>query len=136
MVVNLDSGDELLRRLHFDAVKDGIVTSAAFKTRNEYDQEISVHIAKLLDDPRQILATRPSFGIGAITVADARSLGFEVRPDPLPDDAAHALLIGENGRQKARQLAALTRILIPPRSKPGSERSKSVCEETSPPPHG
>jgi hypothetical protein len=119
-VVNLDPDDELLRRLHFDAVKDDIVTSAAYKTRNEYDQEISVHIAKLLDDPRQILATRPLFGIGAIIVADARSLGFDVRPDPLPNDDAHALLIGANSRQKARQLAALTRVLIPPRSKPDS----------------
>jgi hypothetical protein len=131
-VVNLDPGDELLRRLHFDAVKDDIVTSAAHKTRNEYDQEISVHIAKLLNDPRQILATRPWFGIGAITVADARSLGFEVRHDPLPGDDAHALLIGANSRQKARQLAALTRVLIPPRSKPGSERSEPVRGETSP----
>jgi hypothetical protein len=118
-VVTLDPDDELLRRLHLDAVKGDVVTSAAYKTRNEYDQEISVHIAKLLDDPRQVLATRPLFGVGVITVADARSLGFEVRPDPLPDDAAHALLIGANSRQKARQLAALTRILIAPTSEPG-----------------
>jgi hypothetical protein len=115
-LVNLGPDDELLRRLHFDAVKGEVVTSAAFKTRNQYDEEISVHIAKLLDDPRQILISRPQFGVGAITVADARRLGFEVRPDPLNDDPAHALLIGANSRQVARQLAALTRILIPPTS--------------------
>ena len=120
-MINLDPDDELLRRLHFDAVKGDIVTSAAYKTRNEYDQEIFVHIAKLLDDPRQVLATRPLFGVGVITVADARSLGFEVRPDPLPHDAAHALLVGANSRQKARQLAALTRVVIPPRSESSSE---------------
>jgi hypothetical protein len=119
-VVNLDPDDELLRRLHVDAVKGDIVTSAAYKTRNEYDPEISIHIAKLLDDPRQILATRPLFGIGVITVADAMGLGFEVRPDPLPDDAAHALLIGANSRQTARQLAALTRIVIAPKQRTSS----------------
>ena len=119
-MIDLDPGDELLRRLHFDAVKGDIVTSAAYKTSNQYDQAISVHIAKLLEDPLQILATRPLFGIGAITVADAESLDFEVRPDPLPADAAHALLVGTNSRQKAKQLAALTRILIPPKPKPGS----------------
>jgi hypothetical protein len=120
-VVDLDPDDELLRRLHFDAVKGDIVTSAAYKTRNEYDSEISVHIAKLLDDPRQILSTRPLFGIGVITVADAVSLGFEVHPDPLPGDPAHALLIGANSRQTARQLAALTRIVIAPKPRASSE---------------
>ena len=95
-MIDLDPGDELLRRLHFEAVKGDVVTSAAYKTSNMYDQEISVHIAKLLADPLRILATRPRFGIGVITVADAESLDFAVRPDPLPDDAAHALLIGAN----------------------------------------
>jgi hypothetical protein len=41
-------------------------------------------------------------------------LGFTVVHDPLPDDTAHALVIGENTKQAARALATITTIVIPP----------------------
>jgi hypothetical protein len=124
-MVELEPEDELYRRLHFEIVNGDVVTSGAFKTNNVYDEQISVHIAKLLDSPHDVLRDRSSHGVGVITVADAMRLGFVVRPDPLPDDEAHALLIGENNRQKARQLAARTRVLIPPKPRPARRDQSS-----------
>jgi hypothetical protein len=42
-------------------------------------------------------------------------LGFTVVHDPLPDDRAHALVLGENDKQMARALARSMVIVISPR---------------------
>lgn len=117
-MVKLDPEDELYRRLHFDTVKGRIVTSGAYKTNLEYEGNLSVHIAKLLDSPTDTLRDRPYHGLGVLTVADALDVGFSVKPDPLPGDDAHALLIGENSKARATQLAARTTVLIEPKRKP------------------
>lgn len=104
----------LYRRLHASAVDGDRVTRAAFMTSGQYDRELSVQLAKLLTSPADCLRDRPHFGVGALTVADVRRLGFAVVPDPLPDDPAHALAIGPNDKQMARALARITTILIAP----------------------
>jgi hypothetical protein len=83
-------------------------------TRGRFDPELSVHMAKLLDSPRDCLRTRPGFGVGAITVADVESLGFTVVHDPQDDDPSHTLVLGENNKQIARELAKRMTIVIPP----------------------
>ena len=40
-----------------------------------------------------------------------RSLGFEVRHDPVPGNDAHTLIVGENSNALCKQLARLVRIL-------------------------
>jgi hypothetical protein len=108
--------DELYRRLapgHLNP--DGTVNSAAFKVRGRPDPRISVDLARLTT-PEEVLAraSRPGFGLGVLAARVPRSLGFTVRPDPLPDNLAHALIEGENDRAKCRLLARATRVLVLP----------------------
>jgi hypothetical protein len=108
--------DALYRRLapgHVDP--DGSVNSAAFKLRGRPDFSISVDLAKRTT-PEEALARapRPEFGLGVLLARDARALGFSVRPNPLPDNPAHALIEGPNDRAKCRQLAGATHVLIEP----------------------
>lgn len=84
-------------------------------TNGQYDPHLSVQLAKLLRLPEDCLRDRPSFGVGALTVADVEQLGFTVVHDPLPDDPAHALVVGPNDKQTARALARLTTIVITPK---------------------
>ena len=105
--------DALYRRLapgHVDP--DGSVNSAAFKLRGRPDFSISVDLAKLTT-PEEALARapRPEFGFGVLLARETRALGFAIRPDPLPDNPAHALIEGPNDRAKCRLLANATRIL-------------------------
>jgi hypothetical protein len=109
--------EELYRRLapgHVDS--DGAVNSAAFKVRGRPDLHISVDLARLtMPDAALARAPRPGFGLGVLVARVPRSLGFSVRRDPLPDNAAHALIEGDNDKAKCRLLARATRVLIPPK---------------------
>ena len=113
-MVSIEPDDVLYRRSHASAVDGDRVTRAAFMTNGQYDRELSVQLAKLLTSPQDCLRDRTRFGVGAIAVADVARLGFEVVPDPLPDDPAHALVIGPNSKQMARALARNTTIVIAP----------------------
>ena len=113
-MVRVNPEDILYRRLHVHAVNGDRVNRLAFMTGGNYDRELSVQMAKLLGSPRDCLRHRPSFGVGAITVADVERLGFSVVHDPLPDDPAHALVIGENSKQIASELARHMQILLRP----------------------
>ena len=115
-VVAVEPDDVLYRRLHASAVDGDRVTRAAFMTNGRYDRQLSVQLGKLLTSPKDCLRDRPGFGVGALIVADVEHLGFTVVHDPLPDDPAHALVIGPNDKQTARALARQTTIVIPPRS--------------------
>ncbi len=109
--------DRLYRRLapeHIDP--DGTVNSAAFKRGKQYDQSISVDLARLTTPP-QVLASRPDFGLGILVASAPRSLGFTVRHDPLPDNVAHSLIEGENSRAKSRLLAEATSAVVQPNSR-------------------
>ncbi len=114
----IEDDDELYRRLAPEHVNpDGTVNSAAFKRRKEYDPSISVDLARLTT-PQDALAARPHMGVGVLIAAVPRDLGFVVRHDPLPDNAAHALIEGENNREKSRRLAEATVVLIQPQPRP------------------
>ncbi len=106
--------DELYRRLAPEHVNpDGTVNSAAFKRGKQFDQSISVDLARLTA-PARMLAYRPVFGLGVLVAAVPRSLGFTIRHDPLPDNAAHSLIEGENSRAKSRLLAEATTVAVHP----------------------
>lgn len=116
-MIPLEPEDLLYRRLHLSSVKDKVVTSGAYKVDGEYPWEISVDIAKALNDPRDCLRTRPFHGVGEVTIEDVMSLGLEVRHDPIPENNAHALIVG-NTRAKAKLLAKHTRVVIEPQPDP------------------
>jgi hypothetical protein len=107
--------DELYRRLAPHHVRDdGTVNSSAFKREKGYDPLISVDLARFTASPQDALRTRPTFGLGILRVGDVRAMGLSVQRDPLPDNPAHCLIEGLATRDQARQLAALTRVLVPP----------------------
>lgn len=107
--------DDLHRRLAPMMVKpDGMVSSVAYIRNGQPDNEMSVDVARLTSTT-QTLASRPNFGIGAIAAHVPRRFGFEVIHDPLPDNAAHALIRGENSKEKCRLLAGETRVIVHPR---------------------
>jgi hypothetical protein len=113
-VVEIDDDDELYRRIvHYFVLDDGRISSSAFKDRRgKPDRSISVDLARLTT-PEACLARapNPSFQLGVLVAGGPRSLGFEVRHDPLPDNAAHALIEGQNTPEKCRRLAEMTRLV-------------------------
>jgi hypothetical protein len=114
-VDDITDDDELYRRLAPHHLReDGTVNSSAFKREKGYDPQLSVDLARLTVSPRGTLSTRPTFGLGVLRVGDVRAMGLSVRSDPLLDNPAHCLIEGLVTRDQARQLAALTRVLVLP----------------------
>jgi hypothetical protein len=107
--VAIDNDDALYRRLAPHCIKPGnAISSAAFKTRNQWDTQISVDLARLTT-PHQCLAmvaNRPGFKLGRFVARVPRSLGFEVRHDPQPDNPAHCIIRGANDEHKSRAMAS------------------------------
>ena len=108
-VQEVADADDLYRRIHPSQVKDGKLTSAAFK-----DLQLSVDLARLTT-PQRSLSRHPSHGLASITALVARSLGQEVIHNPLNINPAHALVIGNKSLATARSLArSATWVLLPP----------------------
>ena len=111
----IEDADDLYRRIvPYYIKKDGSISSAAFmKDRGKTpDNEISVEIARLTTPVE--CATRygdRGFRVIALTARSARSLDFEVRHDPLPDCYPHALIVGENTRERCLALATASRVI-------------------------
>lgn len=110
----IEDADDLYRRIvPYYIKKDGSVSSAAFmKDRGKTpDNEISVEIARLTTPAE--CATRygdRGFLVIALTVGSVRALGFDVRHDPLPDCYPHALIIGDNTRERCHALATASQL--------------------------
>jgi len=117
-IENILDDDRLYRRLapmHMN--NDGSVNSGAFKVKRDYDQSISVDLARLTTPEATMGAeTRPGFRIGALVARIPRALGFVVRHDPVPEDRAHSLIEGENNKNKSRELARAMTVLQNPRT--------------------
>jgi hypothetical protein len=117
--------DKLYRRIHTEAYNwaDQRITSAAFKTAGEYDQSISVYVAKLLGhEPGRVIEERPQHGVAVLTAGAVEAPGFTVVEDPDPTDAklghAHVLLVGLNNRAISKRLAQAARLVIMPKPLP------------------
>ncbi len=95
---------------------DRSVNSAAYKLRKDPDPEPSVDLAKLTKGPQETLSRAPKagFGLGVLIVRQVKELGFVVQHKPLTENFAHCVIVGENTRQKARDLAGCTRLIIKP----------------------
>lgn len=108
--------DDLYRRIvPYYIKKDGTISSAAFMTNRGKtpDNAISVEIARLTSPGE--CATRNGergFRVIALAAGSARALGFAVRHDPLPDCYPHALIAGDNTRERCRELAASSRLML------------------------
>ena len=86
--------------------KDGIwrLSSASFLERDP-GGAVSVHRAILTSITAVWKCASPQHGIVALRARVPRDHGYEVLPDPLPDDESHALLIppADFGQRKERK---------------------------------
>jgi hypothetical protein len=80
------------------ADEDGWPNSGAFD-----DDELSVDRADLTNLDRE-LERRPGHGVVALRKAVCDELGLEVRPDSLPDNPAHCLILGRKTGSIRRRL--------------------------------
>jgi hypothetical protein len=93
----------LLRRIHPTFNRpDGSVSSQAFK-----DLELSVDRLALLTSAEEALDVWKGYGLAALDAGDVRRLGLEVKADPLDDNPAHALILGNKTKAIARRLARM-----------------------------
>jgi hypothetical protein len=108
--------DRLYRRIAPGWVKpDGTLASVAYMRSGRPDSEVSVDLARLTTTEQTLArAPRPGFGLGALAASLPRSLGLEVRHDPVEGNAAHAVIAGNASVENCRRLARATLLLVPP----------------------
>jgi hypothetical protein len=101
----VDDDESLLRRVHPNHVgADGRLLWLAFKGR-----ELSVDREALRSVP-EAKRLFPGRTVARLRCGDCRGIGFEVREDPIPVNAAHALLISPaRSHGEERRLAMLLR---------------------------
>lgn len=108
---DIGEDDQLYRRRAKSQITDVRVNSGAYSRKTPW--EISVDLARLTTQ-ELALESKPEFGLGALTVADVRRLGLEVRHDPTDGNPAHCLIIGSYSHKAAKDMARLTRIIKSP----------------------
>lgn len=106
------ASDLLYRRLHPNTVSRGVIESSAF---NDDSGDVSVDLARLTTPEASVARAKgPGYGLAVIRAAIPLEEGLTVLPDPLPENPAHALIIGVRTRQQRRRLARAAELLIPP----------------------
>lgn len=89
-------------------------SSAAFEDHPN-GSPMSVVLGAEARGPSAVLADHLGFGLAAITAGLARELGQIVVRDPLPDEPAHALVVGSKTKSLRRRMAlASTWVVEPP----------------------
>ena len=79
-------------------------SSAAFEDHPD-GSPMSVVLAAEAAGPLQVLAGHPGFALAAFPAGLARDCEQKIVRDPLPDDPAHALVVGKKTRSVRKRLA-------------------------------
>ena len=85
-----------------------IPSSAAFKTKPNEDG-LSVDIASLTT-PETTVGNPNKFGVAEISAETPINLGYVCRHDPLPDNNAHALIVGDTKPIAKKLSKAITQV--------------------------
>jgi hypothetical protein len=109
--------DPLWRRIHPMWVvrgPEGVrVTKAAF--RNSPDGSfMSVTLGRECTSYQHALGHHRGYGLAALRAGVTRDCGQAICRDPQPDDAAHALVVGEKTKAVVKAFAAAAVILVEP----------------------
>lgn len=122
----VDANEKLWRRLHPNFwVRDGSkqsgwrISAGAFKSSERGSggtlRNISVNVASMTTE-EATMQGYPEHGLAEISVAEVNRLGLSAVHDPLPDNAAHALVVMTSCPSKSTlaQLAEGARVIRPP----------------------
>ena len=94
----LEGSEILWRRIHrTHVVRNGHVSSAAFS-----DPDLSVDVSRIQLDMSITLSG--GAGVAEFQASAAQALDQQTVADPLPDNAAHALVIGQKPKSVQRKL--------------------------------
>ena len=94
----LDGGELLWRRVHGNhLLRSGKVSSAAFS-----DDEMSVDIASIQMHMSETLVD--GVGVAEFDASTAQALGQDTFADPIPENPAHALVVGKKTKSIKRTL--------------------------------
>ena len=117
---------ELLRRIplkeNVNIVWDGNEkrwrpSSAAFQDHPD-GSSMSVVLGDVLNaagrDVVEVLTGHENFGLAAITAGFARECNQRIAKDPLPEEPAHGLVVGNKPRRVSRELAKAAKWVIAP----------------------
>ena len=63
---------------------------------------------------RRVVDMAQGMAVAEIDIATCVALGLEVEPDPLPDEPAHAHVVGVKTKSVRRKLASAARWAVPP----------------------
>jgi hypothetical protein len=85
-----------------------IPSSAAFKTKSN-ENGLSVDIAELTK-PEITVGNKKEFGVAEISAAIPMSLGYICKHDPMPNNNAHALIIGDTTSIAKKLSRAVTQV--------------------------
>lgn len=112
----IQNEDQLLRRVPFTdpayIKDDGSLSSFAFKPKNG-ENGLSVNIAWMTTYEKSIL-DKARFRLYSISAGIPRSLELNCIYDPLPDNAAHALITGNFTKGICRQMASMAQRIAYP----------------------
>jgi len=105
--------DSLLRRVIFTDPNyvrpDHTVSSFAFtprKIEGALERGLSVDIERLTTYERSIV-DRSRFRLYSLATSSIRGIGLDCEHDPLPDNAAHALILGNITKSMAKRLSQM-----------------------------
>ena len=110
------NSDDLLRRIIFRnpsyVSPDNTLSSFAFKLRST-ENGLSVDIARLTTYEKSIV-DKLNYRLYSVKAEYVRSIGLNCIHDPLPDNNAHALIVGEIKNSVSKKLSrAAIRIPFP-----------------------
>ena len=122
MLEQVLNSDELLRRVPFDVTDpiyirpDQTVTSIAFvprKINGVLENGLSVYISRLTTFELSIVNPR-KYRLYSIKAERVRQLDLDCIHNPLPENYAHALIVGNIKKSKSKQLSlAVSRVPFP-----------------------
>ena len=109
----IDDGDNLLRRVRFTDPnyirEDMTVTSFAFSLRKN-EVGLSVDLEKLTTHEKSIVDLN-SYRLYSIKAGEVREHGLDCIHDPVQDNNAHSLIIGQMTNSKKSQLAKKAKLI-------------------------
>lgn len=81
---------------------------------DDEDGPMSVVVARADRDPREVLVGHDGFGLVELSLEDLEGVGQQLAADPLPEEADHALVVGNKTDSRKRNMAKAARWVVPP----------------------